>query len=321
MAEININYTSEALQESGFNDSDVRYSVIETIPFTESTINKNDWTTKVFTYDNYNYGLLIKKDPIVIDSNSLLIENTPVLYSYNNNLERVNGVHSNYSIKFFVYPCLDLRYLDDNVFTKETLRQFAGIDNNYNFAKIQYLYSHYNTINNKGTIPKYGLHNIVGGLECINYTDDRFAAYNIDINNLGINLPSDADRGINEETLQLFDINNAIHYLDQRLINKELSPYHYYYAIDRLIRLVGACGEINADSTNVELQTAITYIINKWYKSSTSINNKEKCMPYAFDNIISSNGKYEKRLNGYGVEYIYAYYNIILMGVKKVEEV
>ena len=146
MAEININYTTSALQPVGYSPiENYDYTDIATIPFTESTINKNDWTTKFYTYtaasasNSYNYGLFIKKDPIVIESNSLLIENTPILYSYNNNLERVNGVHSNYSIKFFVYPCIDLSVINDNVFTTKTLREFAGIDNNYGIAQIKYL--------------------------------------------------------------------------------------------------------------------------------------------------------------------------------------
>ena len=324
MAEININYTSDALQEGGNNpiinvDNNTIYTTIATIPFTESKINKNDWTTKVYTHNNYNYGLMIKKDPIIIESNSLLIENTPVLYSYNNNLERVNGVHSNYSTKFFVYPCIDLYYINNDVFTTETLKQFAGIDNNYNFNTIRKLYNNYNNLSTSGSIPEYGLHNIVGGLECINTKDDSYAAYNIDINNLGINLPSDADRGMNEDTLQLFDINNTIHYLDQRLINKKVTVGSYYYGINKLLAIHGLVESVsyNRDERTVRLKTAIRYLINYWDKHS-NINDKEKCMNYAFDNIISTNS-YTSDADRNSIANVS--YNIILMGVKKVEEV
>ena len=305
MAQVNINYTSKTLIVDG--SASASWANIATIPFTESTINKNDWTTKVFSGTNHNYGLLIKKDPIVIESNSLFIENTPVLYSFNNKLERVNGVHTNYSTKFFVYPCVDLAYVGNNIFTSDTLKQFAGIKNNLSFAYIQNLYRNLNS----NTIPVYGLHNITGGLECIyvSLSDATLCAYDIDINSLGINLPSDADRGINEETLQLFDKNNILNYMDQRLLDLNVEPYYYYYDFSKLLSFE------SRDASKFLLRTSISSIINSWSKSSEiNINYKEKCIPYPFSNMVCSSSQL-------ATNYKHYMYNIILMGVKKVEEV
>ena len=304
MAEININYESGALLVGG--STSASWVNIAEIPFTESKINKNDWTTKAYTSNTYNYGLLIKKDPIVIESNSLLIENTPVLYSFNNNLERVNGVHSNYSIKFFAYPCYDIYYANYYI-SESTLKEMAGIENDKPFRRILDLYPS----NSSMHIPSYGLTTVLGsGLECIRSTNtnDSYrqyfnpAAYDIDINSLGINLPSNAERGINEETLQLFDKNNAIDYRDQRLLNKA-EEISYYYNPDRLLAFY------NKDGENILLRTSIRYIIQLWENTNTTNALKaEKCMPYAFSNIICGN------FTAYD-------YTIILMGVKKVEEV
>lgn len=309
MAEININYDSGALLVGG--SSSANWVNIETIPFTESRINKNDWTAKGMIYNRSNCGLLIKKYPIIIESNSLLIENTPVLYSFNNKLERVNGIHSNYSAKFFVYPCIDFIFARDYISTS-TLKEMAGLENNIlSVAPVSSLYS----LPSSGfVIPSQGITTLLGsGLECIQSDGIHeeykqyltHAAYDIDINSLGINLPSDADRGINEETLQLFDKNNAIDYRDQRLLNKA-NEISYYYNLDRLLNIS------KKDAENINIQTSIKNIIEPWDKTSTSINAKsaEKCMPYAFSNIICAS------ISGYA--YIY---NIILLGVKKVEGV
>ena len=311
MAEININYTSEALKAGG--SSSATWVNIEKIPFTESKINKNDWTAKGCANSRYNYGILIKKDPIIIESNSLLIENTPVLYSFNNNLERINGVHSNYSAKFFVYPCLDFSFANSYI-SISTLKEMAKLESSTNSVNL--ISSLYDLPSSGYKIPSAGITTILGsGLECIQsdgsssyYEQYRVhAAYDIDINNLGINLPSNADRGINEETLQLFDKNNAIDYRDQRLLNKA-AEISYYYNFERILSIAS----IPQDSENVILKTAIKDFIQPWSKTSTSNNalNTEKCMPYAFSNIIC---------HYYGGDA--TCYNIILMGVKKVEGV
>lgn len=316
MAEININYNSDALTILGNTINNKSYTVIQRdIPFSESTINKSDWVGKNYVFNNKNVGLLIKKDPLILDSSSLLIENVPVLYSYNNRIERLNGTLSNYSIKFFIYPCIDLSEIVNHSINILSLKNWLNIDNNYNFTSIYSVYPEgANKFIPKETSTKTTLSNIIGsGKECIyNYPGaiteySVKSAYDIDINSLGINIPSNLERGINEETLAIFNKDNIIEYRDQRLI--EYANYiSYYYDPSSLILFEN-------DSSNTAyylLRSGIKDTINLWNTSGSTLYT-EKCMFNPFSNLICECAKYYGKSNSY-------YYNIILTGIKKIEE-
>ena len=303
---------------------DVTMPLILINPFTEATIDFSDWTHVNYVFNNNNYGYLIKKDPIVINSIGSVypLQSGVHLYSYDSNLSRLDGTLSNYTLQLWIYPMIDLYALSNYSISVQKLKEVLGIDNNYRFRELNYARSYTFDTGTYGipyeTTSNTILSKVLGtGKEAVKYgstgTDHTEshsypAVYDIDTSKLGINTPSDIERGINEETLQLFNKNNILEYRDQRLVNYA-STISYYLNMEELIKL-----DIYRDST----ATGGSYALRLFSKlSSIARNNVDnyndanpvlyynKCIFNPFSNLAVGDGRSPA---------------IILTGLKKIVE-
>lgn len=183
-----------------------------TIDFNNIDLSK--WTLKITEYSNSTKKslVLIAKDPVIVDGLDTLNKN---IYdkdiSYlDRNLNPVN--FTGYVYKFWMYPMIDIGsltlYATTGAEFDKAIRNILGEESGTAKAlltpsfgattlnNINYPYACTNTFGGEVIVPKS-----VDGKTLYN---SEAIVKNIDVKSLGINMPSDEERGKNEETKELF---------------------------------------------------------------------------------------------------------------------